>query len=196
MSSSKKWPHWSDLKTPRQVQLYLRSLPYNAEKTGETLRSARKALEKGTAHCYEAAFIAAFLLERYGYPPLVVSMESQDGLDHVLYVFRQKGRWGAIAHSRDEGLHGRPPRYRSLKALVWSYFDPYVDQHGRITGYQLAHLDDTGVDWRGSSQNVWAAEKYLIDLPHRRLPSSKKRYKRILKRYLEKGPLPPRKEWW
>src|ERR1017187_8820849 len=134
-------------RTPLQVQRYLRKFPYNRETGGETLRSASEALKKGTAHCFEAAFIAAALLEQNGYPPLVLSFESIDKLEHVIFVFREKGRWGAVARSRDKGLHGRAPLFRSLRDLVWSYYHPYIDNSGRITAYQLANLDDSGANW-------------------------------------------------
>jgi hypothetical protein len=173
-------------RTPRAVQKFLRSLPYNREPRGETLRSAAQASMAGQAHCFEAAFLAAAILERNGYPPLVMSFESADGLDHVIYVFQERGRWGSVARSRDEGLHGRPPIYRSLRDLAWSYFDPYVDKSGRITAYQLAHLDETAVDWRESRTHVWKAEKYLLKLKHRPLKSSEARYRKLLAAYLRR----------
>ncbi|MCE9508477.1 MAG: hypothetical protein K8R48_09250 [Alphaproteobacteria bacterium] len=184
------------LKTPRQVQEYLRRLPYNREKKGETLSSAETALRRGSLHCFEAAFAAAAILEYHGYPPLVMSLESQDNLDHVIYVFKKRNRWGAIALSRDEGLHGRPARYRSLRDLAWSYYNPYVDKSGKITAYQVAHLDDCQADWRESKRNVWKAEKYLIKLKHNPLKSSKTRYKKLLRNYLQRGPVPRQKHWW
>ncbi len=184
------------LKTPRQVQQYLRGLPYNREKKGETLASAETALKRGRLHCFEAAFAAAAILEHRGYPPLVMSLESKDNLDHVIFVFQEKGRWGSIALSRDDGLHGRPAQYRSARDLAWSYYDPYVDKSGKITGYQVAHLDDTKTDWRSSKRNVWKAEQYLIKLKHIRIKSSMARYKKLLKNYLENGPIPRQKGWW
>lgn len=184
------------LKTPRQVQKYLRSLPYNSEKKGETLSSAETALQRGSLHCFEAAFAAAAILEHHGYPPLVMSLESKDSLDHVIYVFKKKNRWGAIALSRDEGLHGRAPRYRSLRNLAWSYYGPYVDKTGKITAYQMAHLDDCETDWRESKRSVWKAEKYLIKLKHKPLKSSKARYKKLLRDYLQRGRMPRQKGWW
>lgn len=183
-------------RTPRAVQKFLRTLPYNREERGETLRSAARACSAGKAHCFEAAFLAAAILERNGYPPLVLSFESADGLDHVIFVFQEKGRWGAVARSRDEGLHGRPPIYRSLRDLAWSYFDPYVDKSGRITAYQLAHLDETGSDWRASRSHVWKAEKYLLKLKHRPLKSSEARYRRLLAAYLRRGPMKSQSFWW
>jgi hypothetical protein len=184
------------LKTPRQVQAYLSRLTYNREKKGETLSSAEKALRRGRLHCCEAAFAAAAILEHHGYPPLVLSIESKDGLDHVIFVFKEKNRWGAVARSRDEGLHGRPARYRSLRDLAWSYYDPYVDKSGKVTAYQLAHLDDCQTDWRASKKNVWKVEKYLIKLKHKPLKSSKARYKKLLRTYLRRGPMPRQKHWW
>ncbi len=184
------------LRTPRAVQKYLRALPYNREKRGETLRSAEATLRSGTAHCLEAALLAAAILEKNGYPPLVLSFESQDGLDHVLFLYKHKGRWGSVGRSRDEGLHGRPAIYRSLRDLVWSYYDPYVDKYGKVTAYQIAHLDDAKVDWRSARSHVWKLEKYLLKLAHRPLKSSIKRYRRLYKTYLERGPMPREPHWW
>ena len=181
---------------PRSVQRLLRTLPYNRERGGETLRSALSAWKAGTAHCLEAALLAAAILEHRGYPPLVMSLESADDLDHVIFVFRGPKGWGSVARSRDEGLHGREPRYRSLRDLAWSYFDPYVDASGRVTGYGSAHLDQTGVAWRDSSRHVWQVERFLIDLPHRALRGSDRRYQRLLQRWRQHGPLPLQPGWW
>ncbi len=184
------------LKTPRQVQKYLRTLPYNREEAGETLRSAEQALQRGRLHCFEAAIAAAAILEHHGYPPLVMSLSSKDLLDHVIYVFKENGKWGSIARSRDEGLHGRPPRYRSLRDLVWSYYEPYIDKTGMIRGYQVAYLDDCAPDWRDSRKNMWKAEAHLNKIKHIPLKSSKARYKKIHRAYLERGPMPKQPHWW
>lgn len=172
------------LRIPEQVQRFLHALPYNQEKTGETLRSFREVVRRGTAHCLEAALAAALILEQHGYPPLVLSFDSQDNLDHVIFVFRRGRRWGSVARSRDAGLHGRKPVFRSIRDLAWSYFDPYVDMTGRLRGYQLVDLRDLGdYDWRFNRKNMWKVEKFLIDVPHRRMPSSNDRYRRLHARY-------------
>ncbi|HKW08244.1 MAG TPA: hypothetical protein VJS19_11835 [Candidatus Dormibacteraeota bacterium] len=171
-------------RTPEQVQRYLRGLPYNWEKGGDTLRSFRQVVRLNTAHCLEAALASAVILEQHGYPPLVLSFESKDGVDHVIFVFRRRGKWGSVARSRDAGLHGRKPVFRGIRDLVWSYFDPYVDFTGRITGYQLADLRALGAyDWRLSEKNVWRVENYLLEIPHRKLRSSNERYRRLLARF-------------
>jgi len=172
------------LRSPPAVQRWLRSMPYNWEKGGETLRSFRGVVRLGTAHCLEAALAAAVVLEQHGYPPLLLSFESADKLDHVLFLFRQDGRWGAVARSRDPGLHGRKPVFRSPRQLAASYQDAYVDLTGRVTGYAVADLRELGgYDWRLSARNVWKVEKWLVDYPHRALPTPERRYRRALERY-------------
>ncbi len=125
-----------------------------------------------------------------------MSLESRDDLDHVAFVFRGSKGWGSVARSRDDGLHGRAPRFASLRALAASYVDPYVDLTGRITGYGLANLDDSGAPWRDSTRNVWAVEQFLIDLKHRSLRCSDGRYRRLLRDFKARGPLPRRSGWW
>jgi hypothetical protein len=91
-----------------------------------------------------------------------------------------------VARSRDFGLHGRRPVFRSIRDLAWSYYDPYVDFTGMITGYALVDLRELGnYDWRLTDRNMWKVEKFLIDYPHRRLRSSRARYRRLLKIYQE-----------
>ena len=172
------------LRTPRAVQRWLRTLPYNWERGGETLRSFRTVARLGTAHCLEAALAAAVVLEQHGYPPLLLSFESEDKLDHVLFVFREDGLWGSVARSRDPALHGRKPVFRTPRQLAASYREPYVDLTGRVTGYAVADLRDLGdYDWRLSPRNVWKVEKWLIDYPHRPLPTPAQQYRRFLARY-------------
>ena len=182
--TAREWDVVRRHRTPAQVQRYLSRLPYNWEREGGTLRSFREVVRRGEAHCLEAALAAAVILEQHGYPPLLLSFESQDKLDHVLYVFKQGGRWGAVARSRDLGLHGRRPVFRSLRDLAWSYFDTYVDYSGRITGYGLGDLRELGsYDWRFSEKNVWKVERFLQEIPHAEMKSSDRRYSRLLARY-------------
>jgi hypothetical protein len=174
------------LRTPRQVQAYLNALPYNQEPGGRaTLRSFRGVVRKGCAHCLEAALFAAVVLEAHGFPPTLLSFESIDELDHVIFVYRQRGRWGSIARSRDPGLHGRKAIFATARALARSYMDPYVDFTGRITGYAVVDIGALmgGYDWRLSDGNVWKVERVLLDHPHRPLRSSDQRVERLRSRY-------------
>ena len=171
-------------RTPRQAQRFLDSLRYNHHRVGATLRSFREVIREGETHCMESALVAAVILEQHGNPPLVVSLESQDNLDHVLCVFRRRGRWGAVARSRDAGLHGRKPVFRTIRDLVWSYYDPYVDFTGRLTGYALVDLRGLREDWRFNRRNMWWLEQYLITYPHVPLRSSDRRYRHLRQRYV------------
>jgi hypothetical protein len=175
------------LRTPLAVQRWLNALPYNHEKGGETLRSFRGVVRSGTAHCYEAALAAAVILEQHGYPPLVLSFESIDLLDHVLFVYRHSTGWGSVARSRDPGLHGRKPVFRTARALALSYVDEYIDLTGRIKGYAVVDLRDAlgTYDWRLSERNVWKAEQVLVEWPHRRIRSSDRRINALRRRYRE-----------
>ena len=172
--------------TPLAVQRFLNALPYNTEPPPgrATLRSFRGVVRHRTAHCLEAALAAAVILEQHGFPPLVLSFESIDELDHVLFVYQQRGRWGSVGRSRDPGLHGRKPVFRSARALASSYVDPYVDFTGRVTGYTVVDLRTLGTyDWRLSERNVWKVERMLLDLPHRPIRSSDARFHRLRRWY-------------
>jgi len=180
----KEWAVIERCRTPRQVQRFLRELPYNWEKKKETLRTFRGVVRHWQAHCLEGALTAATILEQHGYPPLLLDFESQDKLDHVIFLFRRGGRYGTVARSRDAGLHGRKPVFRTIRQLVMSYVDPYVDGSGRITGYGVFDLRTlTNCNWRLSSRNVWAVERALIKLPHQKLKTSDRRYQAILRQF-------------
>ena len=174
------------LRTPRDVQRWLNALPYNTEPGGRaTLRTFRGVVARGSAHCLEAALFATVALEQHGYPPLVLSFESIDELDHVIFVYHERGRWGSVARSRDPGLHGRKPVFATPRALALSYFDPYIDLTGRVTGYAVVNLDEAmgTYEWRLSDGNVWKVERVLLDCPHRTITSSDARVDRLRARY-------------
>ena len=176
------------LRTPAAVQRYLNDLPYNEEPHGRaTLRSFRGVVREGCAHCLEAALFAVVVLEAHAYPPLVLSFESIDQLDHVIFVYRRAGRWGSVARSRDPGLHGRRPVFATPRALALSYFDPYIDFTGRITGYAVVNLAEMmgDYDWRLSNRHVWKVERVLLEYPHRRIASSDARVDALRRRYRE-----------
>ena len=179
-----EWKIVQQLNTPAKVQRFFSEMPYNRESDGGSLRSFREILKVREAHCLETALGAAVILEQYGHAPLLLDIESKDLLDHVVYLFQENGRWGSIGRSRDAGLQGRKPVFRSVRDLVWSYFDPYVDFTGRIRGYGIADLYDLGdYDWRFSPRRMLKIENYLRAMPHQRLRSSDARYEKLLTRY-------------
>jgi hypothetical protein len=175
------------LRTPAAVQAFLNALPYNTEPPPDrpTLRTFRGVIARHTAHCLEAALTAAVILEQHGYPPLIMSLESIDELDHCLFVYQAHGRWGSVARSRDPGLHGRRPVFRSLRHLALSYFDPYIDRDGCVKAYGAVDLRVLGTyDWRLASGNVWAVERLLYAIPHRPIRYSQARVDRLRRKYV------------
>jgi hypothetical protein len=174
------------LRTPLAVQRFLNRLPYNLEPppAGATLRSFRGVVRHRSANCLEAALFAAVVLEQHGFPPLVLSFESIDLLDHVIFLYRRSGRWGSVARSRDPGLHGRRPVFATPRALALSYVDPYVDFTGRVKGYAVVDLRTLGTyDWRLAETNVWKVERMLLDHPHRPIKTSDARFAWLRARY-------------
>jgi hypothetical protein len=183
----REWRLIRRLNTPLKVQRWLNDLPYNTEKGGGTQRSFRGVIRAGMAHCMEAALFAAVVLEQHGYPPIVMSLESKDWLDHVIFIYKVDGLWGSVARSRDPGLHGRKAAFRSPRTLAMSYIEGYVDYTGRLQGYGVCNLDEAlpDYDWRLTTKNVWKVENLLIDWPHEKFTTSNTRYRALLAYYKE-----------
>jgi hypothetical protein len=161
------------LKTPRGIQRLLDAMPYHL---GDTAWSPRRVLRERTAHCLEGAIFAAAALRVLGYPPLLLDFESvPDDTDHVIAVFRLRGRWGAVAKSNYSGLRYREPVYRGLRELAMSYFEAYVDLRGRRTlrtfsrPVNLARFDRAHPGWMTSEAALWWIPEHLVDIPHTRL---------------------------
>jgi len=174
------------LNTPDKVQRYLNRLAYNTEPPpgGPQQRTFRSVVATRTAHCLEAALTAAVILEQHGYPPTVMSLESEDGLDHVIFVYKTRAGWGSVARSRDPGLHGRKPVFRSLRAMALTYFEPFIDTTGRLQAYGMVDLRVMGhYNWRLSSGHVWKVERLLYEIPHVKIRSSDLRVDRLRRRY-------------
>jgi hypothetical protein len=172
---------------PQKVQLYLHSLRYNHEKP-DTARSFRRVVRDGKAHCLEGMITAAVILEQHGYPALFLDMKSKGVVEHVVYIYRSRrtGLWGAVGKSAAPGLCGRKAVFRTIRGLVYSYFDPFIDMDGRIIGYGIGNLHSLGdYDWRFSEKNVWRVENYCEEIPHRKIKSSNSRYAYWKKKYLE-----------
>jgi hypothetical protein len=181
---------------PKQVQRFLHALPYNREKSGETVRSAFSVYERQEAHCLEACFLAAAILEQQGHPPQILTLDSSDNICHVVFLFKTSRGYGSVGRSREPGLHGREPVFKSIKALAMSYDDPMVDKTGSLVGYNVLNLDDSRCDWRASSRNVWKADRFTIEQGYIRLRPKKAEVDRLRDEYFKKGPILKRKYWW
>jgi hypothetical protein len=87
-------------------------------------------MKKQSAHCFEGALFAAAALQFIGYKPLIVDMRAVNDDDHVIALFKEEGRWGAVAKSNFTSLRFREPVYRSLRELIMSYFDFFFNVDG------------------------------------------------------------------
>lgn len=159
------------LGTPAKIQDFLNAMPFNFEKNGDTCMSPRLVLAENRAQCMEGAMFAAAALRLLGHPPLIVDLEStDDDFDHVITVFRTKGRWGAISKTNHAVLRYREPIYRSIRELVMSYFHEYFLHDGRKTLRTFSRpMDLTRFDrknWMTSEQDVWFVPEHLCGMRH------------------------------
>ena len=158
------------LSTPWKIQKYLDALPYNKEPNGDTCRSPRRTIRDQTAHCFEAALLAAAALRVHGQPPLILDLESVRDHDHVITVFRMDRLWGAMAKSNYSGLRFREPVYRTLRELVMSYFEHYYNLKGEKTLRAFSRPVNLtrfhNLNWMTSEEDVWEIPEYLTTIRH------------------------------
>jgi len=180
----------SALKTPRGIQRALDAMPYHA---AGSAWSPRRVLREGTAHCLEGAIFAAAALRVLGFPPLLLDLEAVQDTDHVIAVFPLRGHWGAIAKSNFSGLRYREPVYRSVRELVMSYFEGYINLRGERTlraysrPVNLAVFDRRRPGWMVSEADLWWIPEHLLEIPHARLltPAMERALTRADRRSLE-----------
>jgi hypothetical protein len=122
----------NNIRTPYDVQEFLFTMPYNAE---ERDRSPLNVILDGQCHCLDGGFLAALLLWKIGFTPLVLDLVPAPGLDddHVLALFQVNGLWGAVAKSNFVGLGYREPVFRDLRELTMSYFEHYFNSQRQKT---------------------------------------------------------------
>jgi hypothetical protein len=118
------------LGSPFEIQSYLNRIPY--DDVPGTRSPYWVTIEK-RANCFEGALFGAAMLRLLGFPPLLVDLRADNDDDHVLAVFRKKALWGAVAKSNTTVLRFREPVYRSLRELVMSYFEGYINTLGDKT---------------------------------------------------------------
>jgi hypothetical protein len=152
------------LDSPFRIQGFLDTLTYPSESFN---RSPLRVLRDCRAHCLDGGLLAAMLMRRLGYPPLVVDILPEPDLDddHILVVYQINGCWGAVAKSNYVGLRYREPVYRSLRELVMSYFDVFFNVDGvrTLRSYtrpiNLKKFD--GLDWEVNDFAADRIEQYL-----------------------------------
>jgi hypothetical protein len=157
----------SGLTSPVKIQEFLDTTLYAPE---ERNRSCLQVLRERQAHCLDGGMFAAAMLKRLAYPPLLIDLLPERGMDddHILALFRVDGCWGAVAKSNYVGLRYREPVHRSLRELVMTYFEVFFNVDGLRTlrGYtrpiNLERFDR--YDWEAQEAGAYAVEKYLKTL--------------------------------
>jgi hypothetical protein len=180
------------LRTPYGVQRALDAMPYHH---ASTAWSPRRVLHSRTAHCLEGAVFAAAALRVLGFPPLLLDLEAVQDTDHVLAVYQVRGHWGAIAKSNFTGLRYREPVYRTVRELVLSYFESYINLRGDRTlraysaPVNLARFDRSRPDWMTTEGDLWWIAEHLVGVRHTRLlaPALVRRLHRVDRRSLDAG---------
>ena len=159
------------LNTPKKIQDFLNKIPINFDYKRDTLMSPIMILKKWKCHCIEAAVFAAACLGLQGRKPLLVDLTAtKHDYDHVIAVFKEQGKWGAISKTNHAVLRYREPIYNSIRELVMSFFHEYTDKKGRknLRSYSLPvnleRFDKKG--WITSKDDLWEIDSYLGKVKH------------------------------
>jgi hypothetical protein len=85
-------------------------------------------------------------------------------------VFRQDGRWGALARSNFSGLRYREPIYRTIRDLALSYFENYFNLRREKTLRRYSRPVDLGRfdarAWMTAEDDLWDIPHHLVDVKH------------------------------
>ena len=123
---------FSRLDTPHKIQDFLDRLPVNFEPDGDTIMSPRRMLQAKVAHCAEGALFAAAVLMFHRRPVWLLDLRARPtDHDHVIAVFKQHGRFGAISKTNHSILRWRDPIYKTVRELAVSYAHEYCLPSGQ-----------------------------------------------------------------
>jgi hypothetical protein len=162
------------LHSPSRVQDYLESLRYSHDHGRDMLRSPRRVLAEGSAHCIEGALLAAAAFWAQGNRPLLLDLRSApDDLDHVVALYRHGSCWGAVSKTNHAVLRYRDPVYRTVRELAMSYFHEYFLDDGRKTMRDFSLPYDVarrhGAAWLTDERDLWHIAEALDASPHRKV---------------------------
>jgi len=162
------------LRSPAAIQDFINGLEMNFTGRRHTYASPLVVLQTGKAHCMEGAMLAAAALWHLGYPPLLLDLKTTNADDdHVVALFKEGGRWGAISKTNHAVLRYRDPVYRDPRELAMSYFNEYFLDSGvktmrsysapfDILRCRAAHSDE----WLTSRDDLAGIAEALDFSPH------------------------------
>src|SRR3989338_6871252 len=158
------------LQSPVDVQNYLDRLPINFELAGDTIFSPRKVLREKKVHCVEGAVFAAASLAYQGKPPYLLDIQTvPHDDDHVVALFKEAGRGGAISKTNHTILRWRDPVYKTVRELAMSYFHEYIVADGEKTMRAFSKpfdLSRYAPEWVVAEEDLVDLIADLDDSPH------------------------------
>jgi hypothetical protein len=154
------------MRTPAQVQDFINNLKVNFEVEGDTYHSPLMVLRTKKAHCMEGALLAAAALWYQGRPPMLMDLKTtKDDVDHVVALFKEGNKWGAISKTNHGVLRYRDAIYKDTRELAMSFFHEYFLDTGKKTlrSYSAKPLDLTEFEdgWLTTRENVWGVVEAL-----------------------------------
>ncbi len=161
------------LSTPKKVQRYIdRYIIYD---DGPTIKSFRRVFKSKRAHCLEGALFTAAILSFHNYPTWMLCLEARD-MDHMLFLYRNKGMYGAVGQALHKELKGRDPIYPTIRELVLSYLPHYWNMYSTkpdketdltLRGYAVVDLSIFEENWMTEKKELEVINSYLYDIPYR-----------------------------
>jgi len=154
----KEFSVFKKLRTPAAVQDYLNGLGMNFTGRRHTYVSPLVVLQTGKAHCMEGAMFAAAALWHQGRPPLLLDLKTTNADDdHVVALFKEGNRWGAVSKTNHAVLRYRDAVYRDSREVAMSYFNEYFLDSGVKTMRSFSvpfDLSKHGADWLTSRNDL------------------------------------------
>lgn len=163
------------LNTPQKIQDFINKIPNNFEHAGETCQSPRRVLKSRKAHCIEGALLAGAILNFHGRPALVVHMHTtKEDQDHVITIFKENDRFGAISKSNHLVLRYRDPVYLNVRELIMSYFHEYwglKTGHKNLRSYTepIDLIKKFGESWIVEKEELWNINNFIFHAQHKEI---------------------------
>jgi hypothetical protein len=165
--SSAELEFFMTLNHPMLVQDYIDTIPMNHEVEDETCLSALDTLRQNNGHCIECVMLGAYILSLHGYAPYLMDMRADSEIDddHIVVPFKINGHWGCLSKSNHASLRYRNPVYKTIRELMMSYFDDYMNGKGvrSLRSYsQPANLAVVfGPDWATRRGDVFTIGEFV-----------------------------------
>lgn len=132
--TKKEYQRLLRLNTPTKIQDYLNNLPFDFAPGDKIDRSVQGILHSQKADCAGGAMLAAAALYLGGKKPYLLDLKTAEpDFDHIVALFKEGSKWGAISKTNHAVLRYREPVYANVRELAMSYFHEYFLPNGKKT---------------------------------------------------------------